>query len=265
MQISNGVKEEQILIQGIKTNYKIAGSGPAILVLHGWGGSSDSWIRVQEILANQGYKVIAPDFPGFGKSKTPFEAWNVTNYVKWLFDFTNFLNLEKFFVLAHSFGGRVAIKFAVNYPEKLKGLILCSSAGIKPKPGLKTRIIFRLAKIGNTLFTPKHLIRFKDGARNLFYIFLRHRDYVKADGTMKETIKKVLDEDLLSDLSEMKTKTLIIWGKNDRMVPVKYAYIFKEKIENSELVILPKIGHSPHLEVPEKLANLILEFLKQGI
>jgi len=79
---------------------------------------------------------------------------------------------------------------------------------------------------------------------------------------MKETIKKVLDEDLLDDLPKIKTKTLIVWGSADRLVPVKYAHIFQEKIANSQLEILPYIGHSPHLEVPEKLSEIILSFLR---
>ncbi|HXK32096.1 MAG TPA: alpha/beta fold hydrolase, partial [Candidatus Paceibacterota bacterium] len=71
------MKEVRVLINGLETNYKIAGSGPAILVLHGWGGSSDSWVKVQEILSEKGYQVIAPDFPGLGVSANPPIAWGV--------------------------------------------------------------------------------------------------------------------------------------------------------------------------------------------
>jgi len=256
------MREEKILINGLQVNYKIAGEGKPILILHGWGGSSDSWIKVQEILAEKDCKVICPDFPGFGKSKTPLCPWSVGDYAKWVDDFANSLGMERFFVISHSFGGRVAIKFAVNYPEKLNGLILCASAGIKPKPSFKTKIIFRLAKIGNAVFTPKRLARFKDGARNLFYIFLRRKDYVKASGTMKEAIKRVLDEDLFLELPKIRTKTLIVWGEADKMVPLRYGHIFRENIKNSELVILPEVGHSPHLEVPGRLAEIVLEYLK---
>jgi len=254
--------EEKILINGLKINYKIAGQGPAILILHGWGGSSDSWIQVQEILAREGFKIIVPDFPGFGKSKTPFEPWGVKEYGNFVLNLTKILELQNFFLLGHSFGGRVAIKFSVLYPEKIKSLILCDSAGIKQKWGIGEKLIFQISKIGNAIFTPTPLRRFKDKAKNLFYIFLRHRDYAKADGTMRETIKKVLTEDLLKDLPQIKIRTLIIWGESDKLVPVKYAHIFKEKIESSKLEILPKIGHSPHLEVPEKLAKIIIQFLR---
>lgn len=256
------MEEKKILINGLETNYKIAGEGKPLLVLHGWGGSSDSWIKTQRILADQDYKVICPDFPGFGKSVPPNTPWGIDDYAKWVNDFADSLNLKEFFVTAHSFGGRIAIRFGIKYPQRIKSLILCASAGIKPKPGLKTRIIYWIARIGNAIFTPKHLTRFKDAARNLFYIFLRNKDYVKANGTMKETIKKIFEEDLLPDLSKVKTKTLIIWGEIDKMVPLKYAYIFNEKIKDSKLEILPKIGHSPHLEVPEKLSEIINDFFK---
>lgn len=255
--------EQRILINGLNVNYKIAGSGPAILVLHGWGGASDSWRKVQEILAEQGYKVICPDLPGFGKTAPPSQPWELDDYVNFVFKFTQQLKIEKFVLLGHSFGGRIAIKFFVQEPKKIKKLILCASAGIKPKPSLKTKIIFSLAKIGNALFTPKHLTRFKDGAKNLFYTFLRNKDYAKANGIMRETIKKVLDEDLLPYLSKIETKTLIIWGEIDKMVPLKYAYIFKEKIKGSKLEVFSKIGHSPHLEIPEKSAKIIIQFLKE--
>jgi len=257
------MQEKQILIDNLKINYKIAGQGPAILILHGWGGSSDSWVEVQQILAEKGYKVLAPDFSGFGKSVTPPEPWGIKEYVEVVLKFAEKLGLDKFILLGHSFGGRIAIRFTHEYPEKVEKLILCDSAGIKPKTGLKTLIIFWMARIGNAIFSPKHLIRIRDTARNLFYVFLRNKDYVKANGTMKETIKNVLKEDLLPEISQIRTKTLIVWGGADRMVPLKYAHIFKEKIKGSRLEVFPKIGHSPHLEEPEKLAVKILSFIQE--
>lgn len=260
------MREEKISINGLQVNYKIHSplvykSGRCVLILHGWGGSSSSWVKVQRILVKSGFQVVVPDFPGFGKSKTPPEAWGLKEYSDFVLKVTEILGLDKFFLLGHSFGGRIAVKFTVTHPEKVQKLILCGSAGIIPKPGLKTRIIFLLARIGNAIFTPKILRRFKDGARNIFYIFLRHKDYVKADGTMKEIIKKVINEDLSPELPQIKTKTLLIWGENDKLVPLKYGLIFNEKIKDSELVVLPQIGHSPNLEVPQKLAEIILRFL----
>jgi pimeloyl-ACP methyl ester carboxylesterase len=119
--------------------------------------------------------------------------------------------------------------------------------------------------MGNAIFTPKHFARFKDSARSFFYAFLRNKDYVKAKGTMKETIIKVLEEDLSPELPKIKVKTLIVWGQADKMVPIKYGYVFKEKIIDSEMEVIPKIGHSPHIEVPGKLADIILNFLNKNL
>jgi pimeloyl-ACP methyl ester carboxylesterase len=275
--------DKSISINGLNINYKIIdGSDPffdfagievfpdktkirgAVLILHGWGGSSDSWVQVQKILAKNGYRTIAPDFPGFGKSVTPPQAWGIKDYTKLVLNFVEEIELDNFFLLGHSFGGRISIRFAKKYPGKIKGLILCDAAGVKPKTNPKTMLIFYLAKIGNALFSPKPLKRFKDGFRNHFYHLARVKDYARAKGVMKETIIKVLTEDLSPELAKIKTKTLIIWGEKDKLVPVKYAYFFKKKIKNSEIEIIPQVGHSPHIEVPEKLADIILKFLNKN-
>jgi pimeloyl-ACP methyl ester carboxylesterase len=255
------MKEEKILVKGIETNYKIGGEGENLLILHGWNGSSDSWRKIIEILEIK-YKVICPDFPGFGKTETPKIPWSLKDFVEWLREFTERLNLKEFFLLGHSFGGRVAIKFSISHPEKVKKLILVSSAGIRQEWGLKEKIIFQISKIGNAIFSKNHFFRFKDGARNFFYRIARIKDYSRAKGVMKETMKKIVEEDLLPELSKIQKETLIIWGEKDRLVPLKYAFIFKEKIKNSKLEILLKIGHSPHLENPEKLAEILISNLK---
>jgi len=79
---------------------------------------------------------------------------------------------------------------------------------------------------------------------------------------MKETIKNIFAEDSLPELSKINRQTLIVWGQIDRMVPLKYAYVFQEKINGSQLEVLPKIGHSPHLEVPQKLSEIIKRFFR---
>jgi pimeloyl-ACP methyl ester carboxylesterase len=259
------MEEKEILIDNSKVNYKTAGDGPAVLILHGWGGSSDSWVEFQEIVSKGGYRVIVLDLPGFGKSISPQEPWGINEYAEFILNFIKTAKnefVEPFYLIGHSFGGRIAVKFSGLYPKKIKKLILCDSAGIRPAPNLKTRIIILAAEIGKTVFSPQCLQIFRSTARNLFYSFLRSRDYVKAKGPMRETMKKVIGEDLLKDLSGIEAQTLIVWGEKDKMVPRKYALAFKEKIKNSELIILPKIGHSPNLEDPQKLAEIVIKFLK---
>jgi len=254
--------EKKTYINGLKINYKLLGSGQPILILHGWGSSSNSWEEVGEILSKE-YKVLIPDLPGFGKSSVPFKTWSLKGYADFVLKFSKNLEISQFHLLGHSFGGRVAIKFAILHPEKIKKLILCNAAGIKLEPGIKTRFLFFLSQIGNAIFSKRHLVRFKDGAKNLYYFFLKNKDYVKANGVMKEIMKEVIKEDLLPQLPEITNQTLIIWGKEDKILPSKYAFLFKEKIKNSKLVIIPKVDHSPNLEAPEKLSQIVSNFLKE--
>ena len=255
------MREEKVLINGINVNYKIAGEGPAILVLHGWGGSSDSWKDVIRILSAKRYMVVCPDFPGFGKSDLPTEAWGLEEYADFIFNLATQLGLKEVVLIGHSFGGRVSVKLIGKHPDLVKKLILCSSAGIKTHPGLKTSLIYVVSRIGNAILTPKFLRRFKNEARAFLYTLIKSRDYVKAGGIMKEIMKKVLAEDLTPGLSKIRVKTLLVWGEGDKLIPVKYARIFNEEINGSKLIVLPKIGHSPHLEMPEELSEIIDKFI----
>jgi len=260
--ISNEVKEEKVLIDGLKINYKIAGEGKPLLILHGWAGSSNSWTEVQKNLAGNDLKIICPDLPGFGKSQNPPFGWGVKEYSDFALKFIGKLGFQKISLMGHSFGGRIAIKFATYYPEKLENLILCSSAGIRHNLSFHQRIIVSLARFGNYLFSRKPLIRYQDTIRNIFYMILRQRDYLKVKGTMREAFHKIVIEDLEPDLPKIKARTLIIWGEIDKTVPLKDAFVFKEKISRSTLETIPKTSHTPNLEAPEKVAEIVSHFLR---
>ena len=259
------IEEKKIFINDLKINYKIAGvdsPGEPLLILHGWAGSSNSWIEVQKILAGNGFKVICPDLPGFGKSQSPPFGWSVKDYSDFALEFVEKLGFQKINLMGHSFGGRISIKSSIFYPEKLENLILCATAGIRHNLNFYQRIVVNLARIGNYLFSRKPLRRYQDSIRNIFYMILRQRDYLKVKGTMRETFQKIVIEDLEPDLPKIKTKTLIIWGKDDKTVPLKDAFVLKEKISQSTLEIIPKTSHTPNLEAPEKVAEILSHFLR---
>ncbi len=240
---------------------------PTILILHGWGSCAKRWQKVKEILTKQGLKVIVPDLPGFGDNPSPSQPWSIDDYVEWVKNFSSGFD-KPLFLLGHSFGGRIAIKFSAKYPEKISGLILCGAPAIKDKLNIKHITVRALAKFSSKFsFLPFYQFFRKNFLfsffRKIFYKYILGKtDYLKAQGIMKETFKKIIAEDSLPYLSQIKTKTLIIWGEKDNYVSVKLAPIIKAQISNSDLKILPKIGHSPHIECPEKLCEIILDFLK---
>lgn len=255
------MKEQKIKSRGVMTNYVMGGHGEKpLVILHGWGGSSVSWHKVIKYLEEK-IKIVCPDIPGFGKSEMPDPSWGLKEYVEWLKDFLEKLGYKNLFLLGHSFGGRIAIKFAISYPERIQHLILLNSAGIKQKWGIKERVLFWVAVTANAILAKGWGVRFKDKMRHIFYQIFRDLDYGKASERMRRVMKNVIDEDLFPSLPQIAVGTTILWGEKDNVVPVKYAYIFKEHIKNSRLEILPHLKHSPHLEDPERLSEKIYELL----
>lgn len=234
-----------------------------LIILHGWQGSKERWQKVKENIESDEIEVLLPDLPGFKPETELKKPWNLDDYVEWLKDFSQ--DREKFFLLGHSFGGRVAIKFANKYPQKLFGLILVSAAGLKKEPSVSGKFLGWGAKMMKTL-----KIEEASETRGMWQIFrkffyryiLRKTDYLEASGFLKDTIKNILDEDLTPLLGRISIPTLIIWGKKDRITPLGNAYLMKKEIRFSQLEILSKIGHTPHLENPKFLAQKIKEFLK---
>lgn len=233
-----------------------------LIILHGWQSSKEKWQKVKENIESDEIEVIVPDIPGFKPETELQKSWNLDDYVEWLKDFSQ--DKEKFFLLGHSFGGRVAIKFASIYPQKLFGLILVAAAGIKKEPSVPGKVLGWGTKMVRTLKIEEmpQTRGFWQVFKKLFYRYiLRKTDYLEASGFLKETIKNILEEDLTPLLKEIKVPVLILWGENDKITPVSDAKLMAEKIKDSNLEILENIGHTPHLENPELLTQKIKSFI----
>ena len=123
-----------------------------LVILHGWQSSGKAWKQVQQRIQATGIKVVVLDLPGFRKENQLNRAWNLDDYVKWFDDFANKEIREPFFLLGHSFGGRMIIKYASENSKKLKGMILVSAAGVTKRPKLKILVFGLISKIGNMVF-----------------------------------------------------------------------------------------------------------------
>jgi len=255
------MEEKTIIIKNQKAYFRVSGKVYPFLILHGWGSSFVSWEKIQEMLS-ENYRVFCPDLPGFGKTKPPENDWGVSDYVDWVLEFTKSQGLNEFILLGHSFGGRISIKFANYYPEKIKDLILCDSAGLKVEPSLNRKIVLGFVGLIKLLFGITFVSKIKQEMKDLFFFSISSTDYAKANKIMKKVMKRVLAEDLFVYLKGIKSKTLIVWGEKDKLVPVEHAHVFNSEIKDSQLEIIPNIGHSPHLKSPVKLFNIISNFLK---
>jgi len=235
-----------------------------ILILHGWGSCARNWQRVKEELEKKDRKVYLPDLPGFGENTILEKSWSIDDYFNWVKEYCEKNKLSRFFLLGHSFGGGLAVKLAVDCPEKIQGLVLVA-------PKIRRQKTFRyylglvLTKTGEVVFSIPLLSSLRPFARKVLYHLIGTRDYYKLtlrDSLyLKETFKLIVKMDVTDLLAKIKAPVLIIWGDKDRLTPVKDAYLAHRKIENSRLEIIKDGKHGLNLEMPEALAEKILKFI----
>jgi pimeloyl-ACP methyl ester carboxylesterase len=223
-----------------------------IVFLHGWGVSSKEMQPLASLMKQEGFTIYTPDFPGFGDTPEPSEPWGVDGYVEWFQQFLKKQGIDRCTIFAHSFGGRVAIKLAAKNPKRIKKLILCGAAGIRPHLTPKTAVLFVASKVGKAL--PKTI---QKAAEKQF----GHLDVFKVDGIMRETMKKVVQEDLRSYLKHVEMPTLLLWGKDDLLTPPRDGQIMNASIPNSKLVIIQNEGHAVYRTNPERVKNEMMKFL----
>lgn len=268
------MQERQIKLKGLLINYKIIGDGQTpIVLLHGWGVSSDKYvITAEEILKyNNDFKFYIPDLPGFGKSEEPKDSWNIDNYVEFAKEFIKCVarretgfelvkniikgviqnngqsfskNNKKIVLLAHSFGGRIAIKYGVKYPDDLKALVLTGAAGVKHSLSKKQKFSLHAAKIGKAIFDLPILKSWENYAKKILYKIIPDKDYGKASPRMKEIMKNAIGEDLTDIIGLINVSTILIWGRNDRSTPLADGEFMQKEIKNSKLFIIEDANHS---------------------
>ncbi len=256
------MEEKVVTLQGLQVNYTIEGSGPNLLILHGWGRGSEPYAQIQKDIANKGFCVVVPDLPGFGKSAYPQTVWGVEEYVNFILRFADGLGLKSFFLMGHSFGGQVALKFAVEHADSVKGLILCAAAVIRRKPDFKKRVIRFVSNVGSMVFSFWPFSMFSDIAGRAFYRLLGSGDWRYSQGIMKYVRQKVVRHDLSALAPQVTVPTLIVWGDQDQATPVKDAYTLKDKISGSSLRVISGVGHRLYVEAPDVFVESIVQFLR---
>lgn len=251
----------QLKINGKKVFFTSLGNGPQILILPGWTHDHNVWQAIQSILSNH-YQVIILDFPGFGESEYDPNIKDLNGYAKFLSKVIRELNLKEYIILGHSFGGAAAIKTLALNPEiKPRILILVDSSGIRRLHPKKIVGLF-LAKAGKLTFQLPGLKNLYQPARRLLYKTLKETDYIES-GKLKQTFIRVVNDNIEGQLDKIKTKTFIIWGKNDTVTPISEANIFQRKIANAKLTIMDNCSHFPFLDKPQEFCKIVTEFVNE--
>lgn len=248
-----------IKIQDINTNYIVKGEGKSILLLHGWASKLDFFGPIIENLSRSN-KVYAIDLPGFGGTDEPKEPWNVDNYVDFVIEFIEKMNIQELSLLGHSFGGRVIIKLVnrENLKFKVDKLVLVDSAGIKPQLKKKATMKTRIYKFLKIFVGNKFVLKIFPNALNNLKKKFGSADYRNATPIMRDTLVKTVNEDLTDLLPNIKQSTLLIWGENDTATPLEDAKKMESLIKDSGLVTIKGAGHFSFAEQPA-LVNRVLE------
>ena len=263
--IANAQTSKEVLVFGQKIHYVEAGTGPTVILLHGLGGSTQVWQFNIGALAEK-YHVVVPDQIGFGKSDKPLVNYRIRTYVDFLDQFCKQLKIERATLIGNSMGGWVAAMFAASFPDRVDKLVLVDAAGYAPPKDLDTRIFFGLnptTREGMKVLVEKVFYNkaFQTDAAIDMAIAAR---LAAGDGYTINSITEsiIRGEDFLDDVVKtIKRPTLLIWGRQDGLVPLAEGERFNKDIAGSKMIVIDQCGHVPNLEKPGEFNAAVLKFL----
>ncbi len=251
-----GAHEGTCDVAGFPIHYYHAGrGGPPLVFVHGLGGSAENWLFLFPRLSKK-FHVYALDLPGFGRTPLAPEGANIHTHALYLRRFLDALELPQVTLVGNSLGGWIATRFVLDAPERVRHLYLLNSAGLS-REGMFTPYTPDLASAhravshfsGRPVHVPDFLLKamVESSRRPAFAGFIEQYDK---------------QEELDNELAQVRVPTTILWGTEDRILPLACAHDFHANIPNSKLILLPGVGHTPQTGAASKVANVIIEELE---
>jgi pimeloyl-ACP methyl ester carboxylesterase len=271
---------DRVSIHGHDMAYRMEGSGPALLLLHGIAGSSRTWRDVFPRLTDR-FTVIAPDLMGHGQSQKPVGDYSLGAFASGIRDLLEVLGIGRATVVGQSFGGGVAMQLAYQHPEQCERLVLVDSGGL----GREVNWMLRFMSLpGSEYVMPLIFPGFvRDWGDSLFRTFndrgirmSRITEMWSAYASLAEAenrqafariIRSVIDPggQTVSAMDRLylatAMPTLIVWGDRDTIIPVSHAHAAHEAMPGSQLIIIEGVGHFPQVEAPEQFVDALVDFI----
>ena len=238
----------KIKVKNIDINYIQYGTGPDIVLLHGWGQNIEMMKPIGDNFCNR-FKITIIDFPGFGESMEPQTPWSLTDYANMLEELFKLLDIKKPIIMGHSFGGRVAIRYSSNHT--IEKLILFGSPCIRTKQELPMTV-----KVLKKLKTLPGMNTLGEKMKK----YIGSRDYKAASPIMRKTLVEVVNEDLSKYAREIEEPTLLIWGDQDTEAPVTDAKDLEKIMIDAALIVLPGT-HYAYLENLNQIVRILNNFI----
>lgn len=275
------MEQRFVEIEGVRTRYLTAGSGPEIVLLHGIGDDAVDWQWVIPLLA-EGFSIYAPDMPYTSGTDDSLSDFSSTSFARFTERFLSALGIERAVFVGHSMGGLTALRTALAYPERVHSLVLVGSAGmgreLNPVMSSLTAPFYgELAiALGSTPWGSFQRVFARSA------LLFEHPERVPVEWWSEQyllgrtpgfldTVMRALREEvdiggqrtvLLDRLPELAMPVLIIWGDRDRIIPLHHGQQAEHRLQNSRLEIVPDSGHIPHIEQPLRVAGLLRPFIE---
>lgn len=272
-----------VMVYGQRMAYYDLSNGPVLVLVHGFGTSAAiDWAQVIRPLAKH-YRVIAIDNIGFGLSDKPTISYTTQTFVDFLAEFLRELGITHFDLAGESMGGRIAALYAAESgaPDstlpKVDKVVLSDPAIFDPKgpdswppqPGRRlTGLVASTVEqyrqgLADALFADHPSFATEAYARDVYQMLLTYHSGPAAEALVSGSAAAAARNDLRDRLQEIQIPTLIIWGQNDKLIPVSNGDYIHQTIAGSKYVVVPACGHAPGMELPDAYLDAVLPFLAE--
>lgn len=244
----------QVVIDGLLSEYELAGHGSLVVWIHGWGENFTSNPLVEDLVAT--HSVLIVHLPGFGGSQSPKEAWGLGEYAIFVAHLLSKLELaDPLVIIGHSNGGAIAIKGLSEGVLSADKLVLLASAGIRSKGHLAVKAIAKTGKLA-TVWLP---VKYRNRLRQKLYRAAGSDLLVKPE--LSASFKKIIRQDIVQDAANIRIPTLLVYGQEDKDTPPSDGRILAGVIKQAELVVVPHAGHFAYTEQPDTIYKVIHKFI----
>lgn len=263
------LEKKAVLVNGYTVNFyesKASDDKPDFVLLHGMGDDKSSFLQTAKFLSED-YHLILPDLAGHGENERKQGLdYSINGQATFLKSFLEKLNIKKFNLVGNSMGGHTAAAYAVKYPNDVNNLILLDAAGIKIDDhvvyGGFGKEIENKDELNAVLQRVFYKVPNLPGPIADYMIKTINNSKEFVDDTLIPAIKNGKYFNLKDDVQSIKAPTLVLQGKHDEVVSFNVAEYYRDHIPNASLVVIQNASHSPQLEVPEKVAIAIKNFIQ---
>jgi pimeloyl-ACP methyl ester carboxylesterase len=262
--------ERWIKAGGVKTHYLTSGNGEPVILLHGGGAGVSAvhnWQDSMGPLAEAGFSVYAPEVVGFGLTDKPEEGDTVDAKVQHVKDFIDSLCLERFRLVGNSMGGVISLRIGADWAERVESIVLMGSPGVRFVPPPELRQLFAYTPSREKMKAMVETFCYDPSVVNDEMIELRYQmsllpgaqeSYERLMRGMSNTQGGAMNME--AQLPEINTPTLLIWGKQDKIVPLELGETMVKLLPNARLEVIDKCGHWVQIEHSQTFNKMVIDF-----